>query len=274
MVGSAETPSDSDAAILRFTARGALDRSFSGDGQFVLSFPSAKAYPQGVATLPNGKTLVVGAVDPNVGDSHRVRVRPPADPRRTSGQDLLRRRPPADQLQGMDDWGDAVATDGSSIVVGGAQSNGATTTFGVARLTTKGALDGSLPATAVRQVDAVPGEDDYATALFVNGDGTYLLAGVGSPTDTYGIAFARLTAAGLPDPTFGGGDGTLTSDSTAADDYPGPAGIVRSGGKVAVTGARCRRGLVASVVAVAAAPGSFVLLTRTWQRSSMMSFLE
>ena len=235
VVGSAETPSDSDAAILRFTARGALDRSFSGDGQFVLSFPSAKAYPQGVATLPNGKTLVVGAVDPNVGDSDMFVLRLTHDGHLDKtfsgdGRRLI-------DFAGMDDWGDAVATDGSSIVVGGAQSNGATTTFGVARLTTKGALDGSFAGDGRASVDAVPGEDDYATALFVNGDGTYLLAGVGSPTDTYGIAFARLTAAGLPDPTFGGGDGTLTSDPTAADDYPGPAGIVRSGGKIVVAGA-------------------------------------
>ena len=236
VVGSAETSSDSDAAILRLTARGALDRSFSGDGQFSLSFPSAKAYPQGVATLPNGKILVVGGVDPNVGDSDMFVLRLTHDGHldKTFSGDGRR----VIDFAGMDDWGNAVATDGSSIVVGGSQSNGlTTTTFAVARLTANGPLDGSFSGDGLATVDALPGGVDYATALFVNGDGTYLLAGVGSPTDAYGIAFARVTAAGLPDPTFGGGDGTLTSDPTGAEDYPGPAGIVRSGAKVVVAGA-------------------------------------
>ena len=137
-----------------------------------------------------------------------------------------------------DDWAYAVATDGSSIVVGGAQGTGpTTTTFAVARLTAGGPLDSSFSGDGLATVDALPGGVDYATALFVNGDGTYLLVGVGSPTDTYGIAFAQVTAAGLPDPAFGGGDGTVTSDPTAVDDYPGPAGIVRSGGKIVVAGA-------------------------------------
>jgi uncharacterized delta-60 repeat protein len=237
VVGSAETLSDSDAAILRFTARGALDRSFSGDGQFFLSFPSAKAYPQAVATLPNGKILVVGGVDPNTGDNDMFVLRLTHDGHldRTFSGDGRRL---IDFGAGMDDWGNAVATDGSSIVVGGSQGNGpTTTTFAIARLTAGGPLDGSFSGDGLATVDALPGGVDYATALFVNGDGTYLLVGVGSPTDSYGIAFAQVTAAGLPDPTFGGGDGTLTSDPTAAEDYPGPAGIVRSGGKIVVAGA-------------------------------------
>ena len=130
----------------------ALDRSFSGDGQFSLSFPSAKAYPQGVATLPNGKILVVGGVDPTVGDSDMFVLRLTHDGHLDKtfsgdGRRLI-------DFVG-DDWGYAVATDGSSIVVGGAQGNGpTTTTFGVARLTADGPLDSSFAGDGLASVDA------------------------------------------------------------------------------------------------------------------------
>jgi uncharacterized delta-60 repeat protein len=233
VVASAYTAKDSDVVVLRFTPHGHLDRSFSGNGIFTSSFPSAQATAEAVDVLSNGKILVAGGLEPTSGTNEFfvLRLRPNG---RLDGTFSGDGRRSVDF--GADAWANAVTTDGSAIVVAGSvDTGGGDIGFAAARLTTVGGLDPAFSGDGLASLDAVPTADDYANTAFVDGDGTYLLVGPGSPTDTYGLSFVRLTSAGLPDASFGGGDGALSSDPTVADDYLDS--VARSGTKIVASGA-------------------------------------
>lgn len=127
----------------------------------------------------------------------------------------------------------AVQGDGRILVAGvGVVADGSPALGGtyVARYTAAGALDPSYGVGGVRSVSIAPGAE-VVRDVVIDGAGRALVGGfVTAPDypDETDLFVLRLTPAGAPDPTFGGGDGVITIDRTNHD----------RGGALAVSGGR------------------------------------
>lgn len=135
---------------------------------------------------------------------------------------------------GLDDSGrDAVAdSSGNTVVVGASATGPEEASAAVARLTPAGALDLSFGGgDGVVSFPFGADDDNRATAVAIDGSGRIVVAGY----TTFDFAVARLTSAGQLDPTFGGGDGKVTTASPGffartADLLIDPSGRIVVGG--------------------------------------------
>ena len=134
----------------------------------------------------------------------------------------------------------AVQSDGTILTaMTGGQPDGELDDFVVAGNQTNGNRDPSFAVSGSAEVTFAPRYDDRAEETLRQSDGKLLVAGPtwdeGGPDDQ-NFFLARLLAAGGPDPTFGGGDGVVTTDfgGGAADVAEGLAQL--PDGRVAVAG--------------------------------------
>ena len=232
VVGESFTDPGGTAAIMRFKAGGALDRTFAGDGIRLVDLGVATT-AEAVHVLSNGKILVTGGVS-GLGDDDMFALRLG----RGGGFDATfsgdgRRLVDIadhDQAYSVD-----VQDDGKIVLVGNA-TGGGDAGFGAARLLRTGQLDDTFGGgDGVVRVNAVSADKDYALGLSILSDGKLLLGGATLDGATYGHALVRLTAGGAPDRSFGGGDGIVTPNPMSGSDYPG-AVITQIGGKLVFAG--------------------------------------
>lgn len=221
------------------------DPSFGGDGRIVADVVGySNAFASSMAIDSRGRIVVAGyiarpaslwpvlarfnpdgSLDPSFGD--RGVVRPQW-------------------------WGSGpitgVAIDGVGRIVlgGGSQSSTAFPNppdpglltgedLAVARLLANGEPDGSFATNGLLTVDGGNRGTDQGSGLAIDAQGRILLSGTvdyGSPESR--LAALRVTAAGAPDPSFGGGDGIASFDSSETS--AGEAIAVDSRGRVAVAG--------------------------------------
>ncbi|HVK12342.1 MAG TPA: hypothetical protein VM597_26550, partial [Gemmataceae bacterium] len=194
-------------ALVRLTADGSLDNSFSTDGKQTVTFGAAD-FATSVA-LQNGKYVVAGYTDASGSDQFAVT--------RLNADGSLDNTFSGDGKQTIDfginaERATAVAIDGANIVVVGSIVSAASSNFGIARLTADGSLDNSFSFDGKQSVTF--GSADYATSVVIQGDGRIV---VGGYTDFLGdndFAVARLEADGSFDDTFNG-------IGKAAADFPG-----------------------------------------------------
>ncbi|HEX7090350.1 MAG TPA: hypothetical protein VF192_09440, partial [Longimicrobiales bacterium] len=112
--------------------------------------------------------------------------------------------------------------------------------FGVARLNADGTLDASFGSNGVAFAD-FDGRLDGADDILIQPDGSIILVGAAhSVTADADFAIARLTSAGVLDPTFGG-DGTVTIDIAGRSDGA-HAGALLPDGRTVVTGRAAESG--------------------------------
>ncbi|HEX7090305.1 MAG TPA: hypothetical protein VF192_09215, partial [Longimicrobiales bacterium] len=106
--------------------------------------------------------------------------------------------------------------------------------FGVARLNADGTLDASFGSNGVAFADFA-GRVDGADDILIQPDGSIVLLGAAhSVTADADFAIARLTSAGVLDPTFGG-DGTVIINIAGRSDGA-HAGALLSDGRIVATG--------------------------------------
>jgi uncharacterized delta-60 repeat protein len=113
----------------------------------------------------------------------------------------------------------AVDLKGRIVVVGLVDPAGATTSdFQVVRYLPNGNLDPSFSGDGIATFDVGGiGENDDAHAVEVDSQGRILVGGYASDGTDLRVAVARLTDAGVPDPTYGGGDGFFIQDLDPAN---------------------------------------------------------
>ena len=207
--------SSSRRLLIRYTARGRLDRSFGEDGTV-----SSRAGPSvgsgGVAIQRDGKIVTAGSV----GDGFAVTR---YTPRGRLDRSFGRGGTVSTKLASYS-FGHALAIqpDGKIVVVGDAALD-----FGIARYTAAGKLDRSFgdSGKVVTNIGLTKGSDgsrypsdDHAVAVAIQRDGKLVVAGSSDVLGLLGekgcclqdFALVRYTEDGRLDPSFGNGGKVLT----------------------------------------------------------------
>ena len=206
IAGTSGDLTTSQIALVRLTTTGALDTSFSGDGQAVAALPALVAGPQvsGLAIDAAGGLLVSGiAFSGGIPYTRTFFVA-----RYSSGGDL-------DTGYGTGGWRQ-IGTNGpgarelSAIVAlpgGGAVVAGFDDNWFVTRLTAGGALDSSFDGdgTAASTLGKGPAEGVSDYGLAVDGLGRPIVVGQFTASVGARWALARWTSTGAPDAGFGTG---------------------------------------------------------------------
>ena len=204
--------SGSDFAVARYTAAGAPDPSFSGDGVQTTDFGADDA-GAAVAIQADGRIVVAGQSGTNVAVA-RYTAAGVLDPS-FSGDGRL-----TTDFGGFDGGRDvAIGADGKIVVAGASDTSDDGTPIGdfaLARYLGDGALDTSFSRDG-RQTTDFGGTYDSGEGVAVLADGRIVVAGHGSAVDSIGSYFpsdfelARYDARGTLDPSFSG-DGRQTTD--------------------------------------------------------------
>jgi serralysin len=194
--------SGNDFGLARYTADGALDKTFSGDGKLHTDFSKRADVARAVVVQTDGKILVAG----NSGKDFAL-ARYTADG--TLDQSFSSDGKLTTDFAGGSDDGRSmvVQTDGKIVVVGRSRKN-----FALARYNTDGTLDHSFSGDGKQTTDFAH-RADSARAVSVRTDGRILVAGRSGKA----LALARYTAGGKLDLSFSH-DGKLTSFIGGSDD--------------------------------------------------------
>jgi uncharacterized delta-60 repeat protein len=194
--------SGNDFGLARYTADGALDKSFSGDGKLATDFSKRADVARAVVVQADGKILVTGHSG-NAFALARYNTDGTLD-QSFSGDGKVT----TDFIgSGQDGQSMVVQTDGKIIVVGRSSKN-----FALARYNTDGTLDHSFSGDGKQTTDFAHGADS-ARAAAVRPDGKILVAGRSGKA----LALARYTSAGKLDLSFSH-DGKQTSFAGGSDD--------------------------------------------------------
>ncbi len=218
VVGSSN-PSSTDFAIIRYNVDGSLDASFGDGGVATIDFGGNSDVAQGVAIDSLGRILVAGYTAQGGATGFDFGVA------RLTSDGALDTTFDGDGKQTIDfggtlDFGFGVAVDSQdNVVVAGQTSKGGVGNFGVARLTSTGALDTSFGGDGKQLID-FGGTDDIAYSVVVDRRDYIVVAGLTAQGGATGIDFgvARLTNAGALDPNFDR-DGKQTIDFGGTTDY-------------------------------------------------------
>ena len=217
--------SDGLATLTAFTAGGALDRSFSGDGKWRKDILGhGTSYLEACRSLPDGRIIAVGGA--HAADGYDRMIVVVLHPNGTfdkqfSGDGVA--VVAFNGIQRSDAYDLAIQQDGKIVVIGEGYDNSvspATGFFEVARLNRGGSLDKTFSGDGRAKVD-FGANDEGAWKVQLLHNGTIVLAGwVRNASDTeWNTALAELTPRGALVKTFSG-DGMATLNILpGADDY-------------------------------------------------------
>jgi uncharacterized delta-60 repeat protein len=209
-----------DFYIVRLTADGALDTSFSFDGRTTVDFGGSSDVCSSVVVQADGKIVVSGTYSPTKGSSDFAVARLNADGTLDttgfgSGTGKV--------TYGFDLGGDnndiatglALKANGKIVVVGSASTASNGTDFAVLQLNTDGSRDTSFNLTGRQTVafdlSASTNKNDAAVSVFIDDQGRIIVAGNADagPVGNTDFAIARLLPNGQLDADFSA-DGRAT----------------------------------------------------------------
>jgi uncharacterized delta-60 repeat protein len=236
--GYAWNGSDSDFALLRLDASGALDTAGfgNGSGKVTTDVDSHADQLRAIALQPDGRIVVVGSVDTGAagGRSDFALARYDADGSLDAsfgngGKVIV-------DLAGGSDIAEAVAIQAADgkIVAAGHAFNGVDTDFALVRVDAAGSPDAAFGSGGEAMLDFAGGAD-LARALAVRPDGTLLVAGHSTAGADADFAIACFDAMGRPDASFGS-SGKVTVDFAGGDDHAQAVDTQSSDRKIVVTG--------------------------------------
>ena len=204
LVGGAVVNSDWDIALARINTDGTIDTSFGTDGRVTADLGGSDAI-YGIEVQPDGNIVVAGKAD---GDFFVARYTTDGELDDTFSSDGIHQfdlgASNTDVL-----WGMQLQSDGK-IVVAGHNGSG---DWGLARLTTDGAMDTSFGGGDGITITDFGGSSDVATDLAIAADGKIFVGGYTDNTSdgsAYDMAVARYTTLGVLDTGFSG-DGKATA---------------------------------------------------------------
>jgi uncharacterized delta-60 repeat protein len=217
------------AASTVSAAPGGLDKTFSQDGKATAYVNTSHHEGQDVAVQGNGRVILAGIVD-NAATATRFKADGTLDQGFAQGGHFT-----ADFPGDYDSYAEKVVIDGQGRALIGAYTYSDVSQsydFGVVRLKTDGTPDDTFSEDGYAVVEVLDATE-YLYDMALAPGGKILLVGTSDGPDSDLIAVARLKGNGLPDDTFGGGDGFRTYDFGGAV----PAGtaaavLVRDNGKI------------------------------------------
>jgi len=232
LAGYSRAGTDDDFAVVRLLPNGDLDPTFDGDGVAITPVTTVHDQAAAIATYADGRILAGGWADtgPNK-DLALVRYKGNGSLDSSFDGDGVRTQ----AISTGDDTIASIALSGDGkILIGGTSGTASAGDMLVARFGSAGALDASFAGGAGYVRIHFGTGQDTGGAIARQVDGAILIAGnakVGSVTH-FGVA--RITSTGSLDPTFGGGDGIVTTaiqTSSAAR-----AIAIHKGGRFVVAG--------------------------------------
>ena len=248
------TASNSSFAVVRYTAAGVPDTTFSSDGKVTTDIDSSGFdVAHAVAIQSDGKIIVAGYSDTDFAVARYISTGASAgalDTAATGGFGPLSGSPQSRPGYVTTTIGDsfnegravALQSDNKIVVAGQAFTTGGDYFFAVARYNTDGSLDtgfgtpsgGSRPGYATTAL-AASGDAAAATAVAVQPDGKIVAAGWATPLGT-DFAVVRYEDDGDLDTTFSS-DGKVVTEFSAGSGDTGRAVALQSDGKIVVAGA-------------------------------------
>jgi uncharacterized delta-60 repeat protein len=196
-------------AVGRLRANGVLDTTFSGDGRTTTAMGSGDAVVEAVKVGPDGRIVVAGYAASTSYNVDAIAVYRPDGSLDTSFSNDGRVF--TDWGADSGPWGMAVQPDGKIVTTGFVQTGADTYQLTVARYTDRGFLDGTFGGGDGRVQTEINGQDDEGIAIAVQPDGRIVVGGYSQQNTDYFFVLARFLPSGDPDPSFGGGDGELTT---------------------------------------------------------------
>lgn len=204
-----------DLIVQRYTAAGALDNTFSGDGTSELVFPGSNSYATGMVVQPDGRIVVCGErYVSSMWRSFLARFNSDGTSDAGFGTVALDMTPTSE-----DNLRDITLQSDGRIVVCGRTSNAGSTYMAVARYNTDGAPDASF-GDAGKLLLSIDVGDVWATSVRVDAEGRIVLAGVFDDYDDYWVAAVRLMPDGALDTSFGTNGSTLVPFGAYDDTQP------------------------------------------------------
>ncbi len=210
-------------AVTRYRTNGHLDPAFGGDGVVTVDIATREDAAAAVAIQADGRVVAAGgaAVTAFDGAFALVRLDPDGTRDATFGDAgiVVTNLSPGD-----DGAADVAIQDDQRIVVAGT-ANGR---FAVARYEPDGAPDPGFGGDGSVRTDVADGYDS-AAGVAIDAGGNIVVAGTGGDGS---FAVVRYGPDGTPDPSFGGGDGVVTTDLTDGYDSASSVAIDAEGNLV------------------------------------------
>jgi uncharacterized delta-60 repeat protein len=208
-VGTIDSGTFVDFLVMRFTADGALDPTFDGDGVAITDVAGKDDTAYAIAQQADGKLVVVGDAwtGTSLTVSHdfawvRYRVDGSVDLKVTTSLG-----------SNYDEYGRAVVIQSDGRIVIGGMSRGGDTTlqdFTLVRYTAAGALDPTFDGDGVAVTAMNATGNEVVAALLQQPDGKLVLGGSVPVGTDENFALARYSANGALDPTFDGDGKVIT----------------------------------------------------------------
>ena len=233
IVGAATFSTGGEFLIIRLTSNGELDPSFADDGITIIPVEPAGSAAFDAVPTPDGGLVVVGVAgaSPRMAAIRLDRFGRRDDSFGDGGVFLSETESEA--------LGVARAADGSFLLAGSAFSASGDGSLAVQKITADGEPDTTF---------GPPGGNGLAQVTFPAGnsggegvaplpDGRVLVSGstITAASD-HAFALARFTPAGAPDPTFGGGSGTVTTGVGAGVNGEAADVALAADGKIVAAG--------------------------------------
>jgi uncharacterized delta-60 repeat protein len=223
-------PND-DFLVARYTAGGALDPSFDGDGRVITDFTGQFDGAFGVAVQGDEKIVVAGTgyssagVPPRDFAVARYNRDGSLDPTFGAGGKVLTTFQPTSLDTAL---AVALQPDGKIVAVG-RSGNAQTSDFAVARYMPNGTLDASFAGDGLVVTQVNP-QHDSAAAVVIQPDGKIVAGGwtLAAPDSTFDIAVTRYNPDGSLDAGFDG-DGIVVESSPERHEFIGDIAVMRDG---------------------------------------------
>jgi uncharacterized delta-60 repeat protein len=203
VLAGAEAPGN--LLLFRLLPNGEMDPSFGSGGEVVTTLPGG-AEARAVAIQPDGKIVAVGSGKGPVNFDFlfaRYLANGALDPSFGGGDGLATVPVGTESSRAL---AAAIGADGRIAAVGEAK-NGAETVAGVAVVLPDGTPDPAFAGGATTIETSVGNDRGKAVALLP--DGRLLIGDANGAGGGYGFTLVQLLPTGAPDPSFGGGDGTV-----------------------------------------------------------------
>jgi uncharacterized delta-60 repeat protein len=216
--------------VVRYTTNGVLDTSFNGNGIATTSLAAAGNIANAIALQSDGKIVIVGTISFGV-DFAILRYNPNGTLDASfdgDGKVTVAVDPGINQANAV-----KILSDGKIVVAGYSGIGGTTIGFTAVRLRTNGVVDSSFGTFGVlATVIGTPG--CIGTALALQPDGKFLIAGYSANGTDVDFALARYDTNGVLDTTFDG-DGKVTTPIGLSQDMAMAMGL-QSDGKIILAG--------------------------------------
>lgn len=200
LVGTSNSGSNNDFAVLRFTSEGTLDNTFQG-GMVITNIGYTTEEARAVAIQPDGKIVIGGSSKGAGNNSDFTLIRYNSDG--TIDNSFGANGVVKTDINNSSDFVYSILIQGNGKIVASGSSTGANPEdIAAVRYNSDGSLDNTFGNNG-KTIIALSGGVDEAYASVLQLDKKIVLAGTTEAGANYDFAVVRLDSNGVPDPSFG-----------------------------------------------------------------------